>query len=136
VWAVVDDDVTTRETGFHGGKTDKERARVSGACLADMDAGFATMKPDINPSDTLQYRSARADDDEKHICPLQLEVIRRAIRLWTNPDDVILSPFAGIASEGYVALQEGRRFIGAELKDSYFAQATANLQSIAEVVAS
>lgn len=82
---------------------------------------------DINPSDTLQYRSAREHDDERHICPLQLEVIRRAIALWTNPGDVVLSPFAGIGSEGYVAIEEGRRFIGAELKASYFGQAARNL---------
>ncbi len=82
---------------------------------------------DIDPSDTLQYRSAREDEDEKHICPLQLDVIRRALRLWTNPDDVVLSPFAGIGSEGYVALREGRRFVGAELKRSYYEQAARNL---------
>jgi DNA modification methylase len=87
---------------------------------------------DIDPSDTLQFRSAREDDDERHICPLQLEVIRRAVRLWSNPGDVVLSPFAGIGSEGYVALEEGRRFIGAELKASYFKQAAANLQAVAE----
>jgi DNA modification methylase len=88
---------------------------------------------DINPSDTLQYRSAREHDDERHIAPLQLEVIRRAIRLWTNPKDVVLSPFAGIGSEGYVALQEGRRFVGAELKASYYRQAVANLTSAENV---
>lgn len=82
---------------------------------------------DINPSDTLQYRTAREDEDEKHICPLQLEVIRRGIRLWSNPNDIVLSPFTGIGSEGYVALQEGRRFVGAELKESYYRQAARNL---------
>lgn len=82
---------------------------------------------DINPSDTLQYRSARDHDDERHICPLQLEVIRRGVLLWTNPGDIVLSPFMGIGSEGYVALEMGRRFVGAELKDSYFKQAAANL---------
>lgn len=82
---------------------------------------------DIDPSDTLQYRSAREHDDERHICPLQLEVIRRGIDLWTNPGDVVLSPFAGIASEGYVALQMGRRFVGVELKQSYYEQASRNL---------
>jgi DNA modification methylase len=86
---------------------------------------------DINPSDTLQYRSARDDKDEKHICPLQLEVIRRALKLWTNPGDTVLSPFAGIGSEGFVALQEGRKFIGAELKESYYRQACKNLEGIA-----
>jgi DNA modification methylase len=74
---------------------------------------------DINPSDTLQYRSAREYDDERHICPLQLEVIRRCIHLWSNPGDIVLSPFAGIGSEGHVALEHDRRFIGIELKRSY-----------------
>ena len=84
---------------------------------------------DINPSDTLQYRSARDNDDERHICPLQLEVIRRGIELWTNPGDVVLSPFAGIASEGYVSIQLGRKFVGFELKKSYYDQAVKNLAS-------
>lgn len=84
---------------------------------------------DINPSDTLQYRSAREHQDEKHIAPLQLEVIRRAIELWANPNDIVLSPFAGIGSEGYVSVQMGRRFVGVELKESYFKQAAANLKS-------
>ena len=83
---------------------------------------------DINPSDTLQHRSAREEQDERHICPLQLDVIRRAMRLWSRPDDLVLSPFAGIGSEGFVALQEGRRFVGLELKRSYYKQACANLQ--------
>jgi hypothetical protein len=83
---------------------------------------------DINPSDTLQYRSAREDDDEKHICPLQLEVIRRAMTLWTNPGDTVLSPFGGIGSEGYVALEMGRRAVLAELKRSYWEQQVRNLE--------
>jgi len=82
---------------------------------------------DINPSDTLQYRSARANDDERHICPLQLEVIRRGLQLWSNPGDLVLSPFAGIGSEGYVSLQMQRRFVGFELKPSYFNCAVKNL---------
>lgn len=84
---------------------------------------------DINPSDTLQYMSAREHDDERHICPLQLEVIRRGIRLWTRPGDVVLSPFAGIGSEGYCAVQMGRKFVGAELKASYYQQAARNLST-------
>jgi DNA modification methylase len=84
---------------------------------------------DINPSDTLQYKSAREHDDERHICPLQLEVIRRGVDLWTNPGDVVLSPFAGIGSEGHVSLQMGRKFIGIELKESYYQQAARNLQA-------
>lgn len=82
---------------------------------------------DINPSDTLQYASARDHDDERHICPLQLEVIRRGVMLWSNPGDVVLSPFAGIGSEGHVAVQMGRKFVGAELKASYYQQAVRNL---------
>lgn len=82
---------------------------------------------DINPSDTLQYRSAREHEDEKHICPLQLEVIRRAVKLWSNPGDVVWSPFAGIGSEGVVALEMGRKFLGSELKRSYYEQACRNL---------
>ncbi len=91
------------------------------------DEGFVRLSAEINPSDTLQHRSAREDADEKHIAPLQLEVIRRCVRLWSNPNDWVWSPFAGIGSEGYVALQEGRRFIGAELKRSYYEQAARNL---------
>lgn len=82
---------------------------------------------DIDPSDTLQYRSAREHDDERHICPLQLEVIRRGIDLWTMPGDVVLSPFTGIGSEGFVAVEMGRKFVGAELKQSYFEQSARNL---------
>ena len=82
---------------------------------------------DIDPSDTLQFRSAREHDDERHICPLQLEVIRRGIDLWTMPGDVVLSPFTGIGSEGFVAVEMGRKFVGAELKQSYFEQAARNL---------
>ena len=86
---------------------------------------------DIDPNDTLQHRSAREHEDERHICPLQLEVIRRAVRLWSNPGDTILSPFAGIGSEGYIAVELGRRFVGAELKQSYYEQAVRNLSSVA-----
>ena len=82
---------------------------------------------DINPSETLQHRSAREHNDERHICPLQLQVIERGIDLWTNPGDVVLSPFMGIGSEGYVSLKKGRRFVGVELKESYYRQAVANL---------
>jgi len=82
---------------------------------------------DINPSDTLQFRSARDNDDERHICPLQLDVIRRGIQLWTNPGDLVLSPFMGIGSEGYVSLELDRRFVGFELKPSYYDVAVKNL---------
>jgi hypothetical protein len=97
-------------------------------CVGDAEPGNDASS--INPSDTLQYRSAREHADERHVCPLQLEVIRRAVKLWSNPGDVVLSPFMGIGSEGYVALEMGRRFVGAELKKSYFDQAVANLRSV------
>jgi hypothetical protein len=85
---------------------------------------------DIDPNDTLQYRSAREHDDERHICPLQLEVIRRGIELWTNPGDVVLTPFLGIGSEAYTAAEMGRRAIGVELKGSYYQQAVRNLEAL------
>lgn len=84
---------------------------------------------DINPSDTLQKESAREEKDERHICPLQLQVIQRGIDLWSNPGDLVLSPFGGIASEGFMAVKMGRRFVGAELKESYWVQGCRNLKS-------
>lgn len=88
---------------------------------------------DINQSDTLQASSAREQEDERHICPLQLTVIRRALNLWTNEGDTILTPFAGIGSEMYVALENKRKAVGIELKDSYYNQAVKNCQSVSEV---
>ena len=87
---------------------------------------------DINPSDTLQASSARDEKDERHICPLQLTVIRRALNLWSNPGDVVLTPFLGIGSEAVVALQNGRRAIGIELKPSYYQQAVRNCENVTE----
>lgn len=84
---------------------------------------------DINPSDTLQFRTARENNDERHICPLQLQVIERAIKLWSNDGDTVFSPFAGIGSEGYQAIKMGRKFLGIELKDSYFNLAVKNLKN-------
>ena len=82
---------------------------------------------DINPTRTLQYREARENDDERHICPLQLDVIERAMELWTAPGDLVFSPFTGIGSEGFVAVSTGRRFIGSELKPSYWQMACKNM---------
>lgn len=84
---------------------------------------------DIRQTNVLQYRDAKDDEDERHICPLQLDVIERCLVLWSNPGDLVLSPFAGIGSEGYQALKLRRRFVGAELKDSYFEVACRNLQA-------
>ncbi|AHX12922.1 DNA methylase [Dyella jiangningensis] len=85
---------------------------------------------DIDPNDTLQFRSARENDDERHICPLQLEVIRRGIELWTNPGDAVLTPYLGIGSEAYCAVEMGRRAVGIELKGSYYQQAVRNLETL------
>ncbi len=83
---------------------------------------------DINYSDTLQYTSAREEKDEKHICPLQLETIRRCLHLWSNEGDTVLSPFGGIGSEGYESLRLNRNYIGIELKESYYNQMQRNLK--------
>lgn len=82
---------------------------------------------DINQTNVLNRTSARDEKDEKHICPLQLDFILRCLVLWSNPGDTVFSPFTGIGSEGYVSVKNGRRFIGTELKESYFKQAAANL---------
>jgi DNA modification methylase len=84
---------------------------------------------DIKQSNTLNRKQARDERDERHICPLQLDVIERALQLWTNPDDIVLSPFAGIGSEIYVAIKSGRRGLGIELKDSYYEQAVMNCRN-------
>lgn len=84
---------------------------------------------DINQTNVLNVRAAREDKDEKHLCPLQLDLIERAIRLWSNEGDTVLSPFMGIGSEGYMALRCNRRFVGVELKEAYFRQAVRNLQA-------
>jgi DNA modification methylase len=83
----------------------------------------------IRESDTLQVAEARADEDERHICPLQLGTIERCIRLWSNPGELVFSPFAGIGSEGYEAVRLNRRFFGVELKPSYAAVAVKNLRA-------
>ena len=87
---------------------------------------------DIRQSDTLQKKSARAEEDERHICPLQLEVIKRCVCLWTNPGDIVFDPFTGIGSSNYMALRLDRRTIGIELKDSYYVQAVANCEMAME----
>ena len=87
---------------------------------------------DIKQSNTLQRKSARADKDERHICPLQLDVIQRCIELWTNEGDIVFDPFAGIGSSPYVALTMNRRGIGFELKESYYQQMKNNLELVAQ----
>ena len=86
---------------------------------------------DISQTRVLNVSVAREDKDEKHMCPLQLDVIARCIDLWTMPGDLVFSPFAGIGSEGYEALMRGRRFLGVELKRAYAEEAARNLASVA-----
>lgn len=88
---------------------------------------------DIRQTYTLNTQKAKDQNDEKHICPLQLDVIARGITLWSNKNDVVLSPFGGIGSEGYQAIKMGRKFIGIELKDSYYNQAVLNLKKASEL---
>ena len=83
----------------------------------------------IKETDTLNVRVAREEADERHICPPQLPFIERCVRLWSNPGELVFSPFAGIGSEGYVSLQQGRRFVGIELKRSYWQTAADNLRT-------
>lgn len=88
----------------------------------------------IREMDTLNPGSGADDADDRHICPLQLSLIERCVRLWSNPGELVLSPFAGIGSEGYVSLIQGRRFVGCELKPSYWGTASDNLRE-AEAIA-
>ena len=83
---------------------------------------------DINATRTLQAAPGREHKDERHICPLQLDVIERCLQLWSNPGDLVMSPFAGIGSEGYSAIKLDRRFIGIELKESYWKAAVKNMR--------
>ena len=85
---------------------------------------------DIKETNTLNVRVARDDADERHICPLQLDFIERCIRLWSNPGEVVLSPFAGIGSEVYMARKLGRYGLGCELKPSYWRTAVDNLTNL------
>lgn len=84
---------------------------------------------DIRQGNTLNAKAARDNNDERHICPLQLDVINRCLSLWTNPNDIVLDPFNGIGSTCYCALGMGRRSIGIELKESYFKQSVINLEN-------
>lgn len=87
---------------------------------------------DINQSNTLQYRAAKSNNDERHICPLQLEVIERSLLLWSNEGDTVYTPFGGIGSEPYTSVKMNRKAIAIELKESYFKVMESNMKSITE----
>lgn len=84
---------------------------------------------DINFGNTLNAKAARDNDDERHVCPMSLDLIERAIQLWSNPGDIVYDPFSGVGSTGYQAIKMGRKFVGSELKQSYFDQAVKNIGS-------
>lgn len=84
---------------------------------------------DVNQQDVLNHKIATSNKDEKHICPLQLDVIRRGIQMWSNEGDTVFSPFTGVGSEGYCAVEMGRKFYGAELKPEYFEMAKSHLKT-------
>jgi DNA modification methylase len=115
----------------------RERADVSNADWIEwaspiwesLEDGIALPYPvwyNVRETETLNTRAARNEDDEKHICPLQLDLIDRAVRLWSNSGETVFSPFAGIGSEGYQSLLNGRRFVGCEIKPEYHAEAVKN----------
>lgn len=118
-------------------KTDAECTQKGGSPLQifDLDRWQRYASPvwfDIRRTDVLNARIAREDKDEKHICPLQLEVIRRAVQLWSNPGDIVSSPFGGIGSEPYIALEQGRRAVASELKASYFEQMVRHCEGVTD----
>jgi hypothetical protein len=84
----------------------------------------------VDQSNVLNVKAAKAAGDERHLCPLQLDVIERSLVMWSNPGDIVLSPFMGIGSEGYQSLKLGRKFVGVELKESYFKQACKYLDEV------
>lgn len=86
----------------------------------------------IKETNTLNTAKAKGEEDTKHICPLQLDVIKRAVLLFSDPGEIVFSPFAGIGSEGYVSLQHERRFYGCEIKPEYHKEASKNLRGVVE----
>jgi DNA modification methylase len=108
---------------------DKSTFQNTGRLSIDIWQKYASpIWDDINATRTLQAAPGREHKDERHICPLQLDVIERCLQLWSNPGDLVLSPFAGIGSEGYCSIKYGRRFLGIELKESYWKTSIRNLK--------
>jgi DNA modification methylase len=118
-------------------KTEQDAQKDGGSELQvfDLDLWQRYASPvwfDIRRTDVLNVKIARDDKDEKHLCPLQLDVIRRAVQLWSNPGDVVYSPFGGIGSEPYIALEQGRRAVATELKPSYFDQMVKHCKEVTD----
>lgn len=108
---------------------DESKGRLNRGSIETWQRYASPVWMDIKPNCTLQHRSAREAEDERHICPLQLDVIERALQLWSNEGDTVLTPFLGIGSEAYQSLLMGRKAIGIELKESYYKQAEKNVES-------
>jgi len=115
-------------TDIFNDKFEEENGRLNRGSIMTWQRYASPVWMDINPSCTLQHRSAREAEDERHICPLQLDVIERALQLWSNDGDTVLTPFLGIGSEAYQALKMGRKAVGIELKPSYYNQAAKNCE--------
>lgn len=109
-------------------KFDANNGRLNRGSIETWQRYASPVWMDINPSNTLQHKSCRTEKDERHICPLQLDVIERALQLWTNEGDIVLTPFGGIGSEGYQSLKMGRKAILCELKKEYFEQIPKNME--------
>lgn len=109
-------------------KFDESNGRLNRGSIETWQRYASPVWMDINPSNTLQHKSCRNEKDERHICPLQLDVIERALQLWTNEGDIVLSPFGGIGSEGYQSLKMNRKAILCELKKEYFEQIPKNME--------
>ncbi|MCM2293057.1 site-specific DNA-methyltransferase [Allorhizobium sp. BGMRC 0089] len=135
------DGIFDRYVGYGNEPSSIDSRIASGESSADAEKWFSIevwqryaspVWMDINQTRTLQYRAGRDEKDEQHISPLQLDVIERCIELWSNPGDVVLTPFLGIGSEVYGAVSAGRKGIGFELKPSYFRQAVRNIAELDE----
>lgn len=107
---------------------DESSGRLNRGSISTWQRYASPIWMDINPSNTLQKNSCRSEKDERHICPLQLDVIERALQLWTNEGDTVLTPFGGIGSEGYQSLKMNRKAILCELKQEYFEQIPKNME--------
>lgn len=148
----------SRELQFAGLETDraKQRGTIADYCIKFRAPG-ANAKPieaegevsrnnwidwaesawfDIRETNTLNTAAAKGEGDTKHICPLQLDVIERFVRLFSDPGEIVFSPFTGIGSEGYVAVKLGRRFYGCEIKPEYFEQAKVNISNAERAITS
>ena len=104
-----------------------ERGESSEITLDQWQKWASPVWMDIQQTNTLNVAMAREGQDERHLCPLQLDLIERAVIMWSNPGDVVLSPFTGVGSEGFVSVKQRRKFVGVELKDTYFKAASRHL---------